>query len=42
MNLIKGIKILALIFPGLAIAILLVFTVGETAGEKGVKQPDSA
>ena len=31
MKKVKGLKIVALIFPGLAIAVLLLFTVGETA-----------
>lgn len=32
MKSVKGLKIVALIFPGLTIAILLLFAVGETAG----------
>jgi hypothetical protein len=32
MKKVKGLKIVALIFPGLAVAILLMFTIGETVG----------
>lgn len=32
MNKTKGIKIIALIFPGISLAILLLFTIGETMG----------
>jgi len=32
MNKTKGLKIIALIFPGITLAILLLFTIGETVG----------
>jgi len=42
MKKVKGLRIVALIFPGLAIAILLLFAIGETVGgDWSEKQPES-